>query len=242
MVLAAIVLQIFTLISGNLYFYFFYKLNHPFFEKYKSVDEPWPWQSDPEEWNQLFWKSIKLTILNATLINYLFSAPFIAADYPVPFRADNNFASPLTLFLQVIFCIMVENLSFYMSHSLLHKPYLYKTIHKTHHEHKVTTSIATICTHPLEYLFGNAVPSTLGALILGKRMHMSSYLAWGVWRGYEALFGHSGYAFTWNPYRILPFHSDGREHPFHHSENVGNYSSSSNVWDLIYGSNAAFKK
>ena len=167
MVLAVNILQFSTLISGNLYFYFFYKLNHPFFEKYKSVDEPWPWQSDPEEWNQLFWKSIKLTILNATLINYLFSAPFIAADYPVPFRADNNFASPLTLFLQVIFCNMVENLSFYMSHSLLHKPYLYKMIHKVHHEHKVTTSIAAIYAHPLEYLFGNAVPSTLGALILG---------------------------------------------------------------------------
>jgi sterol desaturase/sphingolipid hydroxylase (fatty acid hydroxylase superfamily) len=115
-------------------------------------------------------------------------------------------------------------------------------IHKIHHEHKVTTSIATIHAHPLEYFFGNALPSTLGCLILGQRMHISSYFAWGVWRGYEALYGHSGYAFSWSPYRLIPFHSDGREHPFHHSENVGNYSSSANVWDMVYGTNSAFKK
>lgn len=181
-------------------------------------------------------------MLNATVINYLFSAPFIAADYPVPFRADTNFATPLTLFAQIMFCNMVENLSFYFSHSLLHKPFMYKIIHKIHHEHKITTSIASIHAHPIEYLFGNAVPSTLGCLILGQRMHMSSYFAWGVWRGFEALYGHSGYAFTWNPYRLLPFHSDGREHAFHHSENLGNYSSSANVWDLVYGTNSAFKK
>ena len=97
---------------------------------------------------------------------------------------------------------------------------MYKRIHKIHHEHKVTTSIAAIHAHPLEYLIGNAIPATLGPFILGRRMHMSSYFAWGVWRIAEALQGHSGYDFTWNPYRFLHLTSDGKEHAFHHSENV----------------------
>lgn len=185
---------------------------------------------------------MKFTILNSTVISFLFSAPFTATNAPVPFSLDDNYPSPFTLLLQILFCNMVENITFYFSHSLLHKPFFYKRIHKIHHENRVTISLSAIHTHPLEYLLGNAVPATLGCIILGKRMHITSYLAWGIWRGYEALYGHSGYAFTWNPFRILPFHSDGREHAFHHSENSGNYSSSANVWDLVYGTNSAFNK
>lgn len=82
----------------------------------------------------------------------------------------------------VLFANMTENLTFYFSHTMLHKPFMYKRIHKIHHEHKVTVSIAAIHTHPLEYLFGNALPSALGCLILGQRMHLASYFFWGVWR------------------------------------------------------------
>ena len=231
-----------VLVFGNLYFFFFYCGKFPIFEKYKSVDEPWPWEVDLEKWRKLFWRSIKYTTINATVISYMLSAPFLLSGAPIPFNTEDNFATPLTLLLQILFCNMVENITFYFSHLLLHRPSFYRRIHKIHHEHTVTTSISTIHAHPFEYLLGNVLPSTIGCLILGKRMHISSYIAWGVWRGFEAIYGHSGYAFTWNPYRLLPFHSDGREHAFHHSENVGNYSSSVNVWDLVYGTNSAFRK
>jgi len=242
MVIVVNILFYLTLITGNLYFFLFYWIKSPVFEKYKSVDEPWPWETDQLEWKKLFKKSLILTVINITVVSYMFSAPFLRSNTPVPFSVDESFPTPVTFLLQILFCNMVENISFYFSHSLLHRPFFYKHIHKIHHEHKVTFSLSTISTHPLEYLFGNAIPSTLGPIILDKRMHLTTYLAWGVWWSYEAIYGHSGYAFTWNPYRLLPFHSDGREHAFHHSENVGNYSSSSNVWDLVFGTNSAFKK
>jgi len=137
---------------------------------------------------------------------------------------------------------MVQNLLFYASHYVLHLPFFYRTIHKIHHEHVVSTSLAAIHTHPLEYIFGNVIPSTFGCLLLGKKMHMTSYFAWCFWKTGNALYGHSGYNFSWNPYRMVPFHSDGREHAFHHSENVGSYSSNSNVWDFVFGTNSAFRK
>lgn len=231
-----------VLIMGNLYFLFFYKGKFAFFEKYKSVDEPWPWEGDQTTWRNLFLRSLMFTIINSTIVSYSFSAPFLLTKAPIPFGIDDEFPSTLTFLLQILFCNMVENITFYFSHLLLHKPFFYKKIHKIHHEHKVTFSLSTISAHPLEYLLGNLLPSTLGCIILGKRMHMTSYFAWNLWRMLEAIYGHSGYSFTWNPYRILPFHSDGREHAFHHSENVGNYSSSVNVWDLVFGTNSAFKK
>ena len=53
-----------TLFIGNLFFVVIYKLKLPFFEKYKALDEPWPWESDPVAWNDLKWRSIKLSLFN----------------------------------------------------------------------------------------------------------------------------------------------------------------------------------
>jgi hypothetical protein len=36
-------------INGTLYI--IYHLEHPFFEKFKTNDKPWPWQEDREKWN-----------------------------------------------------------------------------------------------------------------------------------------------------------------------------------------------
>ena len=157
----------FVLITGNMYFFFFYWLKHDFFEKYKSVDEPWPWEGDKKDWNKLFWRSIMFTTFNSTVVPFLLSYPSCMNDTPIPFRVDENFTSPFTMLVQILFCNMVENISFYFSHLLLHQPFFYKRIHKIHHEHKVTISLSTIHTHPIEYFLGNAVPSSLGCLILG---------------------------------------------------------------------------
>jgi len=159
MVAVVNVLFWFVLISGNMCFFFIYWLNLPFFEKYKSVDEPWPWETDKNEWNKLFKRSMTLTILNATVVAYIIAAPNLNCDTPLPFSDDDDIPTTLNFLLQILFCNMVENISFYFAHRLLHKPFLYKYIHKIHHEHKVTTSLATISTHPLEYIFGNVVPS-----------------------------------------------------------------------------------
>jgi methylsterol monooxygenase/4-alpha-methyl-delta7-sterol-4alpha-methyl oxidase len=63
--------------------------------------------------------------------------------------------------------------------------------------------------HPIEYALGNILPSSFGVLMLGKRMHFSTYMAWGVVRTINSLDGHCGYDFTWVPCRLLPFKLDG---------------------------------
>jgi len=80
-------------ITGNLYFFFIYKLDLPFFEKYKSVDEPWPWQTDDYEWNKLFWRSVYFTAINLTIVPFLFSLTFSFKTEPVPFSYDDKLPS-----------------------------------------------------------------------------------------------------------------------------------------------------
>lgn len=227
------------MILGNMYFFFFYKVKLPFFEKYKSVPDPWPWETNKQEWDKLFWRSVKLSLFNAVVMNTLLSVPTIVTGQAVPWRYDYNFDSPLRMFVMLILCSLIENLGFYTTHYFLHTPLLYKHIHKIHHEHKVTTSIAAIHAHPLEYLIGNAIPSSLGPFLLGQRMHMSSFFAWNIYRIFNAVSGHSGYDFSWSPFRCFFVTADGKEHAFHHFVNIGNYSAS--IWDVVFGTNHGSK-
>ncbi len=70
--------------------------------------------------------------------------------------------------------MILGDLTFYLSHRLLHHPWFYKHIHKIHHENKVTWFSAFSHAHPLEYLFGNILPGLVGSAILGNRMHVAS--------------------------------------------------------------------
>merc|ERR1719148_553635 len=124
-----------------------------------------------------------------------------------------------------MFCIMMEDLCFHFSHRTLHLPAFYPYIHKIHHEHKVTTAIATNHAHPIEFIFGNILPTAIGTIILGKNCHITT--VWFVYflRTLESIEGHSGYDWSWSIFHLLPFTTDYGYHVYHHSNNIGNYSS-----------------
>mmetsp|Transcript_15276 Transcript_15276/g.14836 ORF Transcript_15276/g.14836 Transcript_15276/m.14836 type:complete len:102 (-) Transcript_15276:78-383(-) len=71
-------------------------------------------------------------------------------------------------------------------------------------------------------------------------MHFWTYLMWNVVRLLETIDGHCGYEFSWSPFRLIPFASSSQYHSFHHSHNVGNYSSFFSFWDTFYGTNKAY--
>ena len=109
-----------------------------------------------------------------------------------------------------------------------------------HHEHRTTVAIATNYTHPFEFVFGNVLPSIMGQLILGPHMHITTVWCWAILRTLESQEGHCGYDFPWSVFRLLPFGSDYGYHVYHHSHNIGNYSSFFTLWDTILGSNKAY--
>ena len=95
------------------------------------------------------------------------------------FRIDaESFPGLKEIICQILFFIIVEDASFYWSHRTLHTPYFFSKIHKVHHEYYNSISIAAIYAHPLEYLFGNIVPTALGFTLLGSRTHFATVLMW----------------------------------------------------------------
>ena len=133
--------------------------------------------------------------------------------------------TPLTLAGTLLFCMICEDTTFYFSHRFLHLNWVYPHVHKMHHEYKHTVGIASEYCHPAEFAIGNLLPTSIGPLILGPRMHILTVFAWYALRVGETLDGHCGYDFSFSPYRLIPFSGSASYHDYHHSQNVGNYGS-----------------
>lgn len=74
-----------------------------------------------------------------------------------------------------------------------------------HHEFYNAVSFASVYAHPLEFVLGNLIPTSLGYQLLGIKMHYSTYLIWIIIRVVETTEGHCGYEFPWSPFRLIPF-------------------------------------
>lgn len=82
----------------------------------------------------------------------------------------------------------------------------------------------------------------VGPLFLRDKMHLGTLCFWLILRVFETIDGHCGYEFSWSPYRLLPFSGSAEYHHFHHSHNVGNYSSFFYYWDSLCGTNKPYFK
>jgi len=225
-----------SFIIMNFVMWIVYNLEWSFIERYKILDSPWPWNQDPEKWKNL----LKKTIISL-LINQLIVLPLlIGSDYFIskvsPYRTDlDSFPSSFEIIWQTIVFMVIEDFSFYWTHRALHWDKIYPYIHKIHHQYVYSVSIASEYSHPVEYLLSNCIPSSLGPLILGKKVHLATYLLWIVLRVAETTDGHSGYDFSWSPFRLLPMSGSSEFHQYHHVVFKGNYSSFFTYLDRLCG-------
>jgi sterol desaturase/sphingolipid hydroxylase (fatty acid hydroxylase superfamily) len=225
---------------GNLGMLVIYKLGHPFFERYKINSQPWPWKSNSEK----FRTQLKKTFI-ALAVNLLVVSPcslmlaILADGVEVRFSAD-EFPSSWEIIVQIIFFMLVEDFCFYWAHRLLHHPKIYNYIHKKHHEYNTSISVASEYAHPFEFLFSNILPTSVGPMLLGYKMHFFTQLCWYVLRVNETIDGHSGYEFSWSPFRLLPFSGGANYHDYHHSHNQGNFGSFFSLWDTLCGTNSHY--
>jgi len=121
--------------------------------------------------------------------------------------------------------------------------------HKVHHEFNHTIALAFTYAHPVEFAICNHYPLFAGTFLLGpKNVHFVTFFIWLQYRVSETMEGHSGYDFPLpvsillgNMFRLIPvMGTNAAYHDFHHSKNVGNYSSFFTIWDTVFNSNADY--
>lgn len=227
------------MIIVNLIYFGLYYFNFPWLEQYRLNDMPWPWESDPDQWRNSLWKVLRVYCVNQIMI------------FPVCFYLLTLYFSPdlsvekipdfLTFLWQSILSIFLEDFFFYWNHRLMHLPFLYKRVHKIHHEFKNTIHIASVYTHWLEFILGNFVPMMASLIMLGDKMHVTTLTGYILIRVIGTYAGHSGFEFPWMP--TLDILSAGCAfHNYHHLKNMGNYGSHSWVWDYLFRTSEGYYK
>ena len=136
---------------------------------------------------------------------------------------------------QIAIFFVLEDTWHYFSHRLLHTPYLYKKIHKIHHQYSAPFGMAAEYASPIEVMILGL--GTVGVPILWcawtKDLHILTMYLWIVGRLLQAIDAHSGYEFPWSLHHFLPFWAGADHHDTHHEKFIGNYSSSFRWWDSL---------
>jgi sterol desaturase/sphingolipid hydroxylase (fatty acid hydroxylase superfamily) len=192
-------------------------------------------------------KELLTTALNETLQGHLLRPIFLWLFYPLwAYRGcfDREFPSFFELSFHIFVCMLVDDTLFYWSHRVLHEnKYLYRTIHKQHHEFRYSVGLATEYAHPLEDIFSNTIPTVAGALLLGSHVSIAvGYMGIKLWQSVD---GHSGMAL---PFPLSPWNNQyigmdcALAHDYHHSHNSGNYGGYFIWWDWLCGTDKAYRR
>nr|XP_006815598.1 PREDICTED: fatty acid hydroxylase domain-containing protein 2-like [Saccoglossus kowalevskii] len=121
-------------------------------------------------------------LFKVVILNQLFYAPPIAWVYYVSagWRGCSVSSSDLPSGGRILFdllgCLIFVEVTFYYSHWALHHPFLFKHVHKLHHEWTAPIGLTCIYAHPIEFVFSNFIPVVGGPIVMGS--HLMVHWMW----------------------------------------------------------------
>jgi methylsterol monooxygenase len=178
-------------------------------------------------------KRLPLIGFNIAMVSALFSVALWLLGEKFPLGAPS-----LGVFLAEVAIIFVcDDFCFYWGHRAMHHyKWVYRRIHKYHHEATLPLPIEFIYVHPLE-IFVAGVGTTVGLAVV--LLTFGEISAWTLWsavalRLAHELVIHSGLRSIIEAY--LPFLGSAEHHARHHAAPTrGNYASTFPFWDRLFG-------
>ena len=120
----------------------------------------------------------RTVFLNQFIINALVALPMALAptiNQGLPFPA------------QLVAAALITDILFYCAHRLFHGKFLYRTFHFVHHAQEASAALS-LCAHPVEHFFANAMPVTVAGLLTG--MNTYAFTLWIIIATTNNVLGH----------------------------------------------------
>lgn len=178
-----------------------------------------------------FKRALALGFFNQFVIGFAFALSFPYAATMRGISTSPILPSFWDFGLRFLGYMVCEEIWFYFSHRALHIPFLYKHIHKMHHEWTSPCTAASLYAHPLEHILSVNLAGIIGPILLGG--HIFSITIWILFAIYINLIDHSGFH--------LPYVYSNEHHDFHHHSFVCNFSNFG-ILDKLMGTDEAFVK
>ncbi|MDR6782266.1 lathosterol oxidase [Pedobacter africanus] len=143
----------------------------------------------------------------------------------------NESKTTLALLVEIILLTLVMDLLMYIFHYLAHHAFIYKILHRKHHEHTSTNFLSLFVLHPFETLgFGLMIIFVVmlhDFSVFSITVYLFINLIWGT-------IGHLNREFfpKWTEKLFLGTTKFHNQHHLNEHKNFGFYTS---VWDRIFG-------
>lgn len=143
----------------------------------------------------------------------------------------NNILSPGVITLEVIALLLLMDLLMYFFHYAAHLPFVYRLLHRKHHEHVSTNYLSLFVLHPFETIgFGVMMLVLLMCYefsVVSISIYLLINLIWGT-------IGHLNREFF--PVQFDRFFiGTTRFHNHHHRDETKNFGFYTSIWDRLFG-------